>query len=83
MASLGDQVAVGLASFHLIGHCGLVLVSILGISAGCTGVVGTNVIAVGPTVIHVIEESGASVASGGSDASWFASGPVGCLLDGC
>ena len=76
--------AVSLASFHLIGHRGVVLVSVLGVSAGCTGVIGTNVESVGPAMIHVVEESGASVASGGSDAvGWFACRPVGCFLDGC
>ena len=76
--------AVGLASFHLIGYRGVVLVSFLGISAGCTGVIGTNVKSVGPAMIHIIEEPSASVASGGSDAiGWFAGGTVGWLLNWC
>ena len=44
--------------------------------------VGTNIKAMGPTTIHVVEEPGASVASRGSGAT-VAGGPVGWLLDGC
>ena len=80
--SVGDQVAIGLVSIHLIGHCCISFVSILGISAGCTGVVGTDVKAMGPTVVHVVEEPGAPVASRGSAAT-LAGGLVGWLLDGC
>ena len=56
--------------------------AILGIFAGCTGVVGTDVKAMGPTIIHVVEEPGASVASRGSGAP-VAGWPGGWFLDGC
>ena len=76
--------AVGFASVHLVGCRGIVLVSFLGISAGCTSVIGTNVKSMRPAIIQIIEEPSASVASGGSDAiGWFAGGTVGCFLDGC
>ena len=44
--------------------------------------VGTDVKAMGPTVVHVVEEPGAPVASRGSAAT-LAGGLVGWLLDGC
>ena len=60
------------------------MVSFLWVSAGCTSVIGTNVKSMRPAIIQIVEESSASVASGGSDAiGWFAGGTVGCFLDGC
>ena len=76
--------AVGFASVHLVGYGGVFVVSFLWISAGCTSVIGTNVKSMRPAIIQIVEESSASVASGGSDAiGWFAGGTVGCFLDGC
>lgn len=84
MASLGDQVAVGLVSSQLIGDCCFLFVALFWLSACCTSVVGSNVKSMRPAIIHVVEESGASVASGRSGAvDGFAGGPVGCFLDGC
>ena len=76
---------IGLVSSHLVGDWCFSLVTFLGVPAGCTGVVVSNVKAMAPTAVHVGEESGAPVASGGSDATLaggLIDGPVGWLLDG-
>ena len=78
-----DEVTVGLISSWLVGDCGFASVAFLGVLAGGTGVAIANVKTMGPTIIIVAVESGGSVAFGRSGASWFASGLVGWLLDGC
>lgn len=84
--SVGDKVTTGLVSSQLVGCCCFSFVSFFGVLAGCTGVSVANVKAMAPTVVHVCEESGAPVASGGSGAT-FAGGLIGGLvvwrLDGC
>ena len=55
--------------------------SFLGVFAGCTSVIGTDVKAVAPTMVHVVKEPGASVTPGRSDAR-FAGGTPGGFLDG-
>ena len=74
---------IGLASFHLVGHCCIFLVSLFWVLACCTGVAIANVITMGPTVVVIFVEPGGSVAFGWSGARWFAIRLVGWLLDGC
>ena len=86
MPSFGNEVTIGLVSSQLVGDSCFASVPFLWMLAGGTGVAISNVKSVRPTVVLIGVESGAPVASGGSDAALvggLVGGPVCWCLDGC